>query len=182
MLSGEDFPSNQSIEGTLSHHPFIDGVSITSTIQRAWGTPLYGNPHMNGDTVDGRNPALPWIIETSINNEINHLSTGAGFLPSTLSWDIQPWSHHILAQHGQLVYEAWELNIRIYIRMMGDTARNPWGSMRTMHCGSDAGWRVESLSAAWATGERSWKVPLLDWSQRRWLENMIHGYWVISTL
>jgi hypothetical protein len=60
-----------------------------------------------------------------------------------------------------IVHEAWELNIR----MMGDTARNPWGSMRTMHCGSEAGWRVESLSGAWATGERSWKVPLLDSQQ-----------------
>ena len=40
-------------------------------------------------TVDGRNPAPPWMVETLyINNGINHLSTGAGFLPSTVI------SHH----------------------------------------------------------------------------------------
>ena len=34
-----------------------------------------------------RNPAPPWMVETCwnpINNGINHLSTGAGFLPSTV--------------------------------------------------------------------------------------------------
>jgi hypothetical protein len=35
------------------------------------------------DAVDGRNPAPLWMVET-INNGINHLSTGAGFLPSTV--------------------------------------------------------------------------------------------------
>jgi hypothetical protein len=34
-------------------------------------------------TVDGRIPAPPWMVETY--NEINHLSTGSGFLPSTAS-------------------------------------------------------------------------------------------------
>jgi hypothetical protein len=40
------------------------------------------------DTVDGRNPAPPWMVETlynPINSGINHLSTGAGFLPSTVA-------------------------------------------------------------------------------------------------
>ena len=39
-------------------------------------------------TVDERNPASPWMVETCrnpINKGINHLSTGAGFLPSTVS-------------------------------------------------------------------------------------------------
>ena len=39
-------------------------------------------------TVDGRNPAPPWMVETCwnpINSGINHLSTGAGFLPSTVA-------------------------------------------------------------------------------------------------
>ena len=39
------------------------------------------------DTVDGKNPAPPGMYKTfcSINNGINCLSTGAGFLPSTVS-------------------------------------------------------------------------------------------------
>ena len=34
--------------------------------------------------VDGRNLAPPLILETLLNNLIDHLSTGAGFLPSTV--------------------------------------------------------------------------------------------------
>ena len=30
-------------------------------------------------TVDGRNPASPWMVETPKNNGITHPSTGAGF-------------------------------------------------------------------------------------------------------
>ena len=45
-----------------------------------------------GHTVDGRNHAPPWMVETCwnpINNGINHLSTGAGFLPQYLH--DSPW-------------------------------------------------------------------------------------------
>jgi hypothetical protein len=38
--------------------------------------------------VDGRNPASPWMVENPINNGINHLLTGAGFLPSTVSLNV----------------------------------------------------------------------------------------------
>jgi hypothetical protein len=34
--------------------------------------------------VDGRNPAPPWMVETPKIMGLNHLSTGAGFLPSTV--------------------------------------------------------------------------------------------------
>ena len=32
--------------GTPSYHPFIDGFSLTKTIQRAWSTPISGTPHI----------------------------------------------------------------------------------------------------------------------------------------
>ena len=33
--------------GTPSHHPFCSGIfTLTKTIQRAWGTPIYGHPHI----------------------------------------------------------------------------------------------------------------------------------------
>ena len=35
-------------------------------------------------TVDGRNPAPLGMYKNPVNNEINDLSTGAGFLPSTV--------------------------------------------------------------------------------------------------
>ena len=36
-------------------------------------------------TVDGRNPAITtWDVKNPVNNGINCLSTGAGFLPSTV--------------------------------------------------------------------------------------------------
>jgi len=42
------------------------------------------------NTVDGRNPALTGIYKTLyINNGIFTISTGAGFLPSTVSFNIQ---------------------------------------------------------------------------------------------
>ena len=44
---------------------------------------IYIYIHILTDTVDGRNPASPWM-ENPINNGINHLSTGAIFLPSTV--------------------------------------------------------------------------------------------------
>jgi hypothetical protein len=36
------------------------------------------------NTVDGRNPAPPWIVGTSFHHGINDLTNGAGSLPSTL--------------------------------------------------------------------------------------------------
>ena len=42
-------------------------------------------PDHGSSSVAGRNPALPWMVETlqnPVNNGINHLSTGAGILPS----------------------------------------------------------------------------------------------------
>ena len=60
--------------------------------------PLFGNgtPKIEGKykllfflvwpdgTVDGRNPAPPEMQKNPVNNGINYLSTGAGFLPSTV--------------------------------------------------------------------------------------------------
>ena len=38
-----------------------------------------------GDTVDGRNPKQPpGMYKNPVNNGINYISTGAGFLPSTV--------------------------------------------------------------------------------------------------
>ena len=54
-------------------------------------------------TVDGRNPAPPWMIETLINNGINHLSTGARFLPSTVS--LKSWT-----KNGEENAEHWVLD------------------------------------------------------------------------
>ena len=63
-------------------------------IDSSWGRFIIVDPDLCNDdtwkgchTVDGRNPAPPWMFETHwnpINNGINHLSTGAGFLPSTV--------------------------------------------------------------------------------------------------
>ena len=58
-------------------------------------------------TVDGRNPAPPWMVETCwnpINSGINHLSTGAGFLPSTVVYmfpisDDYLFPYHIPGAH-----------------------------------------------------------------------------------
>jgi hypothetical protein len=39
---------------------------------------------------DGRNPGPPWMVgnhRKPINNRVNHLSTGAGFLSSTVCFD-----------------------------------------------------------------------------------------------
>ena len=36
------------------------------------------------DTVDGRNPAPTWDVRNPVNNGIFTISTGAGFLPSTV--------------------------------------------------------------------------------------------------
>ena len=36
------------------------------------------------DTVDGRNPESPWMVKNPLHSGINHLSTGAEFLPSTV--------------------------------------------------------------------------------------------------
>ena len=36
------------------------------------------------NTVDGRNPAPLGMYKTPVNSGINYLSTGAGFLPSTV--------------------------------------------------------------------------------------------------
>ena len=38
------------------------------------------------DTVNGRNPAAPWM--DVIDNGISHLSTGGGFIPSTVCWTL----------------------------------------------------------------------------------------------
>ncbi len=40
-------------------------------------------PKIIDETVDGRNPAITTWDENLVNSGINHLSTGAGFLPST---------------------------------------------------------------------------------------------------
>ena len=45
-----------------------------------------------GGTVDGRNPKQPpGMYKTPVNNGINYLSTGAGFLPSTVSTHMSPY-------------------------------------------------------------------------------------------
>ena len=58
---------------------------------------------MDYDTVDGRNPAPPWIVESwnPRNNWINHLSTGEGFLTSTVCYDMV-W--HVMICYDMLWY------------------------------------------------------------------------------
>ena len=50
----------------------------------AFGSSPESAERFDGGAVDGRNPAPRWMVENPINNGINHLSTGAGFLPSTV--------------------------------------------------------------------------------------------------
>ena len=56
----------------------------------------------NFATVDGRNPAPPGMYKTHVNDGINYLSTGAGFLPSTVSQRI---SLRITPQTAQFLVE-----------------------------------------------------------------------------
>ena len=49
------------------------------------------------DTVDGRNPAPPGMYKTPVvNNGINYLSTGAGFLPTVPPWMENSFYYNLL--------------------------------------------------------------------------------------
>ena len=60
-----------------------------------------------------------------VNNGINYLSTGAGFLPSTVSWDLKPWSIANLTSCGSLPQDpqlksdwTWPLYLQV-VRTQG---------------------------------------------------------------
>ena len=68
----------------------IDGIKILSP----------------GHTVDGRNPAPPWMEMKPANNGMNYLSSGAGFLPSTVVLYIDrdiPGFLHILRTYQHIL-------------------------------------------------------------------------------
>ena len=72
-----DFPQKayNFLEGKS---PTISGKSRLVKYDSIW--PEY----MVDTTVDGRNLAPPGVYKAPVNNGINYLSTGAGFLPSTV--------------------------------------------------------------------------------------------------
>ena len=64
--------------------PIILTFTINKKVHHSKLSLLFKHIH---NTVDGKNPAPPWMVETCwnpINNGINYLSTGAGFLQSTV--------------------------------------------------------------------------------------------------
>jgi hypothetical protein len=51
--------------------------------------------------VNGRNPAAPWM--DVIDNGISHLSTGGGFIPSTVCWTLLDY-HPMKGAADQLIH------------------------------------------------------------------------------
>ena len=51
---------------------------------KSFVNPLPKQERIEEHTVDGRNPAPPGMHINLVNNGINYISTGAGFLPSTV--------------------------------------------------------------------------------------------------
>jgi len=75
----------------MTFHPliFLESSPFFSRISIILGFFLVSP--LKKTTVDGRNPAKPpGMYKTLVNNGINYLSTGAGFLPSTVVTTFQP--------------------------------------------------------------------------------------------
>ena len=79
------YPNSWMVYDVYDGKSHENPMKMDENYRGSLGVALFQKKKQYEHTVDGRNHAPPWL-KPVINRGINHLSTGARFLPSTVSW------------------------------------------------------------------------------------------------